>query len=151
MIRRAILGTLLSVATTAGAANVCLQQATNQELVNELSRRLYVGGGGGGTGAQANYSCDAYGDLRLGLVGPTGEEAKADVSVRNVSLCSRQRDTLTQYRTRINGVSLVGVCDLYGDLIRFSLTTDGRLQKLSDVTIRNMDLCLKQADAMNQQ
>jgi hypothetical protein len=150
------LGLLMAAGSLLGAssaqANLCLQQATNAELVNELSRRLHFGGGGGNGGlggAQATCRCDLYGDLQLGLIGPTGSEAKADVTVRNAQTCARQRDVLSQFRSRITQISLVGVCDLYGDLQRFSLTPDGTFKRLSEVTIRNVETCLRQADAMN--
>lgn len=140
-----------ALGVTTAEANVCLQQATNAELVNELSRRLHGGGGGGGGfgGAQASYMCDLYGDLQIGLIGLSGQEAKADVTIRNAGTCGRQRDVLSQFRSRINGVAVLGVCNLYGDLQRFSMTTEGRIQPLSEITIRNMETCLRQADAMN--
>ena len=141
------IGALLG-ATTA-SANVCLQQASNADLVSELSRRLYVGGGGGGFGAQATYTCDLYGDLRVGLIGISGAEAKADVTVRNVQNCTRQTTLLSQTRSRISQVTLIGVCDLYGDMQRFSLTPDGTVRRLSEVTIRNFDTCMRQAEALN--
>ena len=151
---KAVLGFLAGVAlfaqTPAVAANACLHQATNDDLVNELSRRLYVGGGSGGSGAQANYSCDLYGDLRMGLIGPMGTEVKVDVTVRNAQVCAAQRTNLAQMRSRISSVSMVAACDLYGDLERYSFTPDGRIQKLAGVTIRNMSVCLEQARNLNQ-
>ncbi len=150
--KNAVLGFLAAVAVfaqTPAMANVCLQQASNQDLVNELSRRLYVGGGIG-SGAQANYSCDLYGDLRMGLLGPSGTEVKVDISVRNAQVCAAQRTQLTQLRSRIHSVSMVAACDLYGDLERYSFTPDGRIQKLAGVAIRNMNVCLEQARTLNQ-
>jgi hypothetical protein len=148
-------GCAAALGASSSYGSACLQQASNAELLNELARRLYVGGGGGGggigIGARANYGCDLYGDLRLGLIGPAGEEAKAEVTIRNGQTCGRQRDVLTQFKSRIGQVALIGVCDLYGDLQRFSLTPDGRIQRLQEVIIRNIDTCLRQADAMNRQ
>lgn len=147
---------LVAAATLLGAssapANMCLQQATNAELLNELSRRLQSGGGDGSClgGAQATYTCDRYGfgNLEIALVGLTGSEMKVQVPVRDAQRCARQRDVLSQFRSRITQLAVIGVCDSNGDLWRFSLTPYG-IKRISEIIIRDVETCLQQADAMN--
>ena len=146
MIRTFIL-MLIVLSSNAFAADQCLQRATNQDLLDEIGRRL--NGPNPTTSATASYNCDNFGDMLISLVGASGTESTAKVSVRNESGCQDQADALRNTRAKINVTMLAGVCDSFGDLHRFSLTPNGTLSTLSTTTLHDQQACLQQASQMN--
>ena len=148
MLRLLICATMTMMAGLSFAE--CLPQASNDEILRELSRRLNGGPNPGGNESVASYSCDAYGDLEISLVGPTGFEKKSKVMVRSQDNCANQAANLRAHRSRVTRVLLAGICDAYGDLHRFSLTQNGELGDLGTTMIRNAEACLQQAANINQ-
>lgn len=152
LVRNVIFAAIASVVTTVAAADsTCLKFASNSDILSELNFRLNNGGGGGGgyPMAQASYLCSAYGDLDIFLIGPQGSEVNEQVGMRNPTFCQRQTQTLNAYRRNISAVTIIGVCNSYGDLERFSLTPDGQIRKLSKISLRDINRCLQQAESMN--
>jgi hypothetical protein len=134
---------------TASASAVELRDASNQQILDELSFRLGAGGGSGSDASTVRFACDIYGDLIIGLVNASGYETKKDVVIRNQPRCNDQASKLNLKPAAVTSVRLVGICDIYGDLNRFSLTTNGTINQLDSYTVRNYDNCLVQAAAMN--
>jgi hypothetical protein len=126
----------------------CLHQASNADLIAELSSRLQSGPTNPG-GAVASYSCDSSAQLNISVVSPTGAEHTAQVYVGNGANCQAVMQTLNRNRHSIATTELIAVCDSSAQVNRFSVTPDGNLQTLSSIYVGNMDQCLAQANQID--
>lgn len=135
-----------------GADAQCLHNASNSDLIAELSSRLSNGSSGGTTttaGAAGSFTCDSSTNLTIGIIGPTGQEQTKEIFTGSASACQTAATKLGQTRGSITHTSLIGVCDSSTNLVRFSATPDGALTQLSSVFTGSASSCSTQADAMN--
>ncbi len=137
---------IILLAATTLCADPLLQQATNQELLNEVGRRM--GSVNPTQQATASYDCDLYGNLNITLIS-NGTIQTSSVDAGNSTFCQSQASELTQYRTHIRITSFVAACDLYGTLFKFSATPQGGLTKISETAAGGSTQCRKSATAIN--
>ena len=132
--------------TVAIANDGCLTQATNQELVNEIGRRMNLP-----TPAQeaiASYECDLYGVLTISLLSNQAIQSQT-VKINQSSACQKAAVELTTFRSRILKPSFAAVCDIYGTLFKFGMTPSGGLSLVSNNDMGTQSQCTKTATAIN--
>jgi hypothetical protein len=127
----------------------CLRQASNADLLAELSSRLQSGGTNPSGGAVASYSCDSSAQLNISVVSPAGAEHTAQVYIGNSANCQAVMQTLNRNRHSITATELVAVCDSSAQVNRFSVTPAGDLTTLSSIYVGNMDQCLALANQID--
>jgi hypothetical protein len=133
-----------------GADAQCLHNASNADLVAELSTRLSSSGGTTTTsGAAGSFTCDSSTNLTIGIIGPTGTEQTKEIFTGSAATCQTAATKLNATRGSITHTALIGVCDSSTNLQRFSATPDGALTQLSAVFTGSASSCATQADAMN--
>lgn len=142
------LAACLILAATASSA-VELRDATNQQLVDELSYRLRVGGGGSGNSSSISYLCDSSSYLKISIVGPSGTESSKQYYLGDSAYCSRQRAVLNTSRGRIERTTVIAICDSSYYLQRFSVTELGVVRDLSNNYIGDSEACFDQARSIN--
>ncbi len=135
-----------------GADAQCLHNASNADLITELSTRLNGGSSGGTTTASAagSFTCDSSTNLTIGIVGANGAEQTKQVFTGSAQACQTAATKLGQTRGSITKTALIGVCDSSTNLVRFSATPDGTLTQLSSVFTGSASSCSTQADSLNQ-
>lgn len=150
MLKR-LLMTLAIAGSASAASAVDLRDATNQQILDELSYRLRAGGGGGGGsgGARAMYSCDSSSYLQISVVNSSGSETTESVYIGSSSNCNSQVQTLNANRARITDTVIAAVCDSSAYLKRFSITREGVMSELQARYIGSMTNCLSQAEVIN--
>lgn len=140
---------VFSLVSSTSLLAVELTQASNQQILDELSRRL-----GGGSApiptptASAAFICDSNSDLVISL---TGRDTSSSLSIptSGSNNCLSQTSVLTTHRSRIAVTSLIGVCDLNWDLHRISLNTSGLATEIGKTPMSGSTRCLDAASQMN--
>lgn len=140
---------LVFALTASCAFAVELQDATNQQILDELALRLRLGGGIGGDSAAVTYLCDSSSYLKVSIVGPSGTETARQFYTGSSDYCSRQRTILNASRSRINRTTIVAVCDSSSYLKRFSITEQGVTHDLASNYVGNTEACFDQARTVN--
>jgi len=137
-----------AILSAAPLAAVDLQSATNQQLVDEVGRRLSVAGPGSAS-AVATYTCDSSATLHLTVFNSSGTTNEQTVYVGDAGNCTAQANVLNSNRTQINGLVLAAACDSSGTLHRFPITTAGTFGTDSTVYVGDVPTCIAQAKQIN--
>lgn len=139
---------LLTVGINAVADHSCLVNATNSDLVNEVSRRLQ------GTtpppppaGATVVLSCDSY-RLKISLTPAVGNEVSTYVDGNDAASCQSTLQSVGGPVISINRKKIIGICDTYR-LKRVELNPLGEAKALSYMDLSNAKECATTADALN--
>ncbi len=127
---------------------VDLTFATNQQILEELARRLNSGPGPGGN-AFASYICDSYGYMAISLVAPT-KTSEIKLYIGNDSQCNQQAAILSTNKSKIYSFAQAAVCDSYSYMKRYSLTQYGELKEISSTYMGDYQKCFDQAKIINQ-
>ncbi len=141
----------LFIGSVSALADECLRRASNRDLIAELDSRL---GGGNGGGSQydsvfVSYLCQYDGDMMISLVNAAGSEINVEVDIDKINNCNEMAGVLSSNRSRISRTTVIGVCDYSGDMIRYSITPQGIITKISKVEIDDVPICIQQAAALN--
>lgn len=141
---------LLTIAfpTLSFAQSRCLQQASDDDLLDELSRRL-----GNSTGpiddeiSEATYTCNGQ-YFYISLVSPTGSEARSSVYVTSSTYCSELRSTLSTTKWQISNPTTIALCN--GQyLYRKQLTPSGSINDLNTQYLSSSSECVDTANEIN--
>lgn len=136
---------LVSVFSFAGTAlAVELHEATNEQLLSELSRRLSQTPPAP-VEAFASYMCNPQYEMKIELVAESGSAVSESVYLG--ASCGSTAQKLTEKRSRITKTTVIAVCTPQYSLIKYSLTPAGALKKISDTYIGSG--CSQQADQIN--
>ncbi len=136
---------LLLVLTSSAHANQCLSEATNEELLSEISRRMGQGGGGE-SGVQVTFQCDAGYNLVVSAVNlDTGVSGDFQAYSHQ---CGTDRDLFSQRLggSPLRGGKLIAWCDGGYNLVKLNITVSGRLNLISK---KYSSQCQQDADAIN--
>lgn len=129
---------------TSAVFAVDLTQATNAQLLDELSRRLT--GGQSGTTAFANYLCDSN-YLKVSLVGEkTGETS---LYLGSQERCTQQTQILNRFKSKISSLTVIALCDS-NYLKRFKLLPSGEVKEIDSLYLGDYNKCFDQARPINQ-
>jgi hypothetical protein len=139
---------LLLASLTYQAHAVELRDASNQQLLQELSYRL---GSGGPTqeSAIASYTCDNFDRLNISVISSSGQEATAMWGMANTDVCTNTASLLNSNKGNITRNTLIAGCNNFNRLQRYTVTTTGRLSKLPDVATRTAEECIAQSNDIN--
>jgi hypothetical protein len=130
------------------ARAVELRDATNQQLLEELSYRLRTGGPVQES-AIASYTCDNFDRLNISVISSTGQEATAMWGMANTEVCANTASLLNSNKGEITRNTLIAGCNNFNRLQRYTVTTTGRLSKLPDVATRTAEECIAQSNDIN--
>ena len=136
---------LLTFFVTASAFAVDLSNATNQQLLDEVSRRM-TGMSPGGS-AIASYICDsAY--LKISVIGEK-TSGSASIYLGSLDKCLEQATPLNKYKSKVYALMIAAVCDS-AYLKRYGLYTSGELKEVDSVYMGSYDKCIIQAKQINE-
>ena len=122
-----------------------LNQASNQQLLDEVARRM--NGGTNVVPAIASYICDTnYVRVKLTGESQTGEVA---LYLEGSNRCLEQTNVLNAYKSKITSFSIIALCDS-NYLRRYKMLVAGTISPLDSTYIGDYDQCLTQAKAINQ-
>ena len=126
-----------------------LTQATNQQILDELGRRL---GGGSGPGpfpaASASFICDSRSALVVTLAG-RDTSSSVTVDTNGSNNCLSQADLLVRHRSHISTTAIIGICDSNWSLNRISLNPSGMATKIGVTPMNGSSQCLAAESQMN--
>lgn len=131
--------------------NRCLQNASDDDLIQELSRRLNTGGGGGGhhdRGALVNYNCQ--GNYLHYYITADNVDYQNDVRADTSDHCLEVSRALNANRDHISGSAVIYICE--GNYMnRYKIYEEGRTEELSEIRYNSSQECREQALQLNQQ
>lgn len=135
----------LAVAAIPAVQAVELTAASNQQLVNEMARRLgVVNPGPAGGDAVLAASGSGY-EITLTLYMANGQSTSLSLTINNSSSVQKYISEIGQ--RNVSGLRLVGICNGY-DLHTLSASvTNGIHDNIK--TLSSSSDCMKQADALN--
>jgi hypothetical protein len=138
----------ISVASFAASVrSSCLQSASDQEILNELSYRLSSGGQQPPiNSAQVTASCDFAGNYSLSVTNlESGKEEQKSYRTGTSDLCNSALAVVRKKvpNSQLNQNTVVGSCDFSGYLSRMLLKTTGQIQDLGIQKIGTSDKCLE--------
>jgi hypothetical protein len=142
-----LLATLaLSAAPLASAQDI--HDATNQQLLNELARRLQGGGGGwpSDEAGIASYYCDSY-TLTIRFLPARGSETSTSLNLSNSGECTKRVQQVGN-KTRITQRTIVAGCDSY-TLYRVLLDPRDGISSLPTQSLSNSSDCDREATRLN--
>lgn len=124
-------------------ANECLEEASNEDLVSELERR--IGSGRNNGGALAETIC--YGDrMRIGLISSNAEEFSIEFSFRFQSDCDQYSNQIGN-TFRVNTLKIAALCQ--GSTLRRIALTPRNLRQLESIEYRFQSDCEVKAREIN--
>lgn len=150
MFKQALILSAILLAPSAQAVE--LRNATNQQLIDELSHRLSSDGGGGGNqGFSTTVVCD-HADLEVSIYDVNFQRiAFLEDYVGSTDRCRELLDVLNlKASNRVKAGQQLAFCD-HADLEIYGVLPDGKLQKVSDVYKGSPDACWTAATAYNRQ
>lgn len=130
------------------ASAVELSEATNRQLIQELSRRLNSGGGEGGS-AILTYLCDGSGYLKIESLNSSGASKSESIYLSERAKCEAQAALLRANKNKAYGLMLFALCDGSGYLHKYSANETGEIKKLSSTYLSSYEACLPQAKGIN--
>lgn len=135
---------LAVLGSVARADHSCLNQATNSELLNEIGRRLDVGGPGTGAVSQATFTCDQYNRLNVSLTNLTAGTSTNFQEYSNQ--CAADRDFFAKKLKQIRDGKIIAWCDQYSRVVKVLLMASGQSKLISQDYSNN---CRADADGIN--
>ncbi len=140
---------LVLILSTLGASAVDLEQASNRQLLQEVAKRLEPGAAT--SSVIVTYLCDSSGYLKMETLGPAGVSKSESKYLSSTQSCEEQAVLLRQNKARVNGLTLLAVCDSSGYLYKYSIDEKAEIKSLSSAYLSSYGACLPQAKAINSQ
>ena len=131
-------------------ANTCVEDATNQELMDEISRRLYIGDPGPGDDILISATCNSY---QLELTNTNLNKGTETNLTMNVGTTSNCRSVADLVNSRLGSSpkdrgAVIAACNSY-QLYRVLASTDGGLKQLKTKNLGTTSNCKREADRLN--
>ena len=139
----ALVASFLALASTAQAVE--LRQATDQQLISELSRRLN-GGDGGSNAVMVNLNCNSY-QLQINLTSLNGTVGSDSMNFSSSSKCSNFISLFGSTVT-LRGNKIIGACTSY-QLNRKLLKLNATVENLPAINYNSSTECDSAASALN--
>jgi hypothetical protein len=136
---------MLIVSTPTLADSVCLSRATNQELLNEIARRM-DSTGPGSQSVMVSATCSSW-QLRLHLTSLDGNTGSGSLDFSNSTACSNFLTKFGANRT-LSSNKIIGACSSW-QLRRILIKTDATIQDLPSIDYSNATLCEEAAADLN--
>jgi hypothetical protein len=136
---------LAAILTASSAfADRCLENASNSELLDEISRRMDGSGSGQGLSNLSVY-CNSY-NLVVSLVDLNGQEKTIPTSLSTAQECSRQLELIGNI-SRYQSGSILKFCNSY-NMARIQVRNDN-IQTLSPISFSTQVECEAQLRSVN--
>lgn len=150
-IKNIVLVSILGLVSVSQAENACVQRASSRELVDEISRRLNTGGGGGGLDSSqisVIATCRNW-DVTIDVTNlETGETRSKSQMANSSSACQADAQKISRKAQRLTSGGIVAICSNW-DVHIITITKNGTLSEFTRMASSGAE-CIKQADAINE-
>lgn len=149
MIRNSLLGLALLFTSTGFAVD--LRQASDAELISELSARLRGNNGGGGSidYPVLHLSCSAGGTLTAEITGPASGPNTKTVQTGSYANCTSQMDGFPSGSFEVTRTLVIAFCTAGGTLEKATVLNHGVFGSSSTVQAGSYANCDSQAKSIN--
>lgn len=144
---RAIFG-FFACFVSINAFAVELRDATNQQILDELSFRLRSGGQV--EQLLTTFTCDSDGDMVIRIIPTNGNPEKTVRIANSAQSCEAQIVDLERTFSSISRPTILSVCDLLGELRKFSVFPKGTITPAGVSKTSSFQVCLQQSKIFNQ-
>lgn len=140
---------ILGLVVSSFAFAIDLNQATNQQLLQEVGRRL--GSPTPGAAALGTFLCDDWGELKADFIAADGTVGQMKLDTGDTTPhCQPQAKVLQRNRARIAAFTQFAVCDNWGELYRYSVNENAKVVSLGHTRLTNFQACVGQANIINE-